>query len=332
VIQERDANNLPMVSYTRGTDLSGSRQAAGGSGGMLGRTDHSTITPTHAFYHADGNGNITALLNDKQLIVARYEYDPFGNILFKSGPLAEANTYRFSSQEYHQPSGLSLYLYRAYDPNLQRFVNRDPIEELGGINLYAFVYNSPLNWIDPWGLEGEGITNAELLAEEGCGIDNQFTDPNTGKTLTGGGVLKEIGKEIAKESAGAAAGWIGGRLLSKLDDLWCSLKAWRNARRLAKKGAQEAYDAAVKHREKALDALRAVEEAVDKRLPTLREAEKDLVKAGLRHEPDSRQVDAAAEALEKIQAEIRPFQDALAAARRNWQEANEALKRLGGRP
>ncbi len=149
VLQERDENNLPSVTYTRGLDLSGSSQGAGGIGGLLARTDASGS----AFYHADGNGNVTALLNGQQNFVARYVYDPFGNILAKSGALADANAYRFSSQEYHQPSGLLLYLYRAYDPNLQRFVNRDPIEEVGGINLYRFVFNNPLNRLDPWGLD-----------------------------------------------------------------------------------------------------------------------------------------------------------------------------------
>ncbi len=79
--------------------------------------------------------------------------DPFGNILSKSGPLADANTYRFSSQDYHQPSGLSLYLYRAYDVNLQRWLNRDPIAEMGGINLYQYCLNDPVEWNDPFGLD-----------------------------------------------------------------------------------------------------------------------------------------------------------------------------------
>src|SRR6266540_2284801 len=160
VVQERDGNNVALISYTRGTDLSGTREGAGGIGGLLARTDHGQLTTgngqPHAFYHADGNGNVTALVNDKQLIVARYTYDPFGSILAKSGPLADANTYRLSSQEYHQPSGLSLYLYRAYDPNLQRFINRDPIEEEGGINLYAYVFNDPINEWDDFGLDGVG--------------------------------------------------------------------------------------------------------------------------------------------------------------------------------
>jgi hypothetical protein len=36
-----------------------------------------------------------------------------------------------------------------YDPGLQRWLNRDPIGEAGGINLYAFVNNSPIAFYDP---------------------------------------------------------------------------------------------------------------------------------------------------------------------------------------
>src|SRR6185369_3143185 len=156
VLQERDGNNAPTVTYTRGLDLSSTFQGAGGIGGLLARTDHqSTIDyqPSTSYYHADGSGNVTALLNGQQKFVARYVYDPFGNILSKSGPLADANVYRFSSQEHHQNSGLSLYLYRAYDANLQRFINRDPIMELGGLHLYRFARNSPPNGFDRWGLD-----------------------------------------------------------------------------------------------------------------------------------------------------------------------------------
>ncbi len=109
VIQERDLNNLPMVTYTRGRDLSGSLEGAGGIGGLLSRTE--MANGQTAYFQADGNGNVTALVNGQQIIVAKYLYDPFGNILSKSGTLADANIYRFSSQEYHQNTGLVLYLY-----------------------------------------------------------------------------------------------------------------------------------------------------------------------------------------------------------------------------
>ena len=284
VIQERDGSNWPQVSYTRGTDLSGSFEGAGGIGGLLARshdftncnatltywltndsgyciydlalwddygtyvdgvyvgpdpgdgpwqysftgvpgrtyyvwgnscdyyniqvfsdsftgtldthavdfdsgggvTDTESGIPlcdggssgrwlTHNYYHADANGNITCLVDANQSVVASYRYDPYGNTLAQSGALANANTYRFSSKEFHAGSGLYYYGYRFYDPSLQRWINRDPIMEQGfeavrhalpiqfsrllqrgerleGPNLYEFLGNSPENRYDALGL------------------------------------------------------------------------------------------------------------------------------------------------------------------------------------
>lgn len=154
VIQERDASKVPTVSYTRGTDLSGSLEGAGGIGGLLARSHgySSGNWTTHNFYHADGNGNITYLVNSSQTVAASYRYDPFGNTLSSSGSLAGANVYRFSSKEFHATSGLYYYGYRFYDPSVQRWLNRDPIGERGGFNLYALVGNDPPDRIDLLGL------------------------------------------------------------------------------------------------------------------------------------------------------------------------------------
>ena len=158
VVQERDTNNLPTVSYTRGRDLGGRLQGAGGIGGMLARTDHSILNSqpsspnAHAFYHADGNGSITALISGLQFLVGKYEYDPFGATLSSCGPLADANVYRFSSKEFHVNSGLVYYLYRFYDSNLQKWLNRDPIGERGAVNLFSYVSNSPAGHFDSYGL------------------------------------------------------------------------------------------------------------------------------------------------------------------------------------
>lgn len=168
VIQERDANNLPLVTYTRGKDLSGTLEGAGGIGGLLARTDHSTLNPqlSTAFYHCDGNGNVTCLINVSNIVVAHYLYDPYGNILSQSGPLAEANLYRFSSKEFHVASGLVYYLYRLYDGGLQRWLTRDPLGDGGfgllgrrpydetsdSLNPYLFVWNAPVILVDPNGL------------------------------------------------------------------------------------------------------------------------------------------------------------------------------------
>ncbi len=151
VIQERDQNNYPAIAYTRGTDLSGSLEGAGGIAGLLARSDLGT--GTHAYYHADGSGNITMLLDTNQTMVASYRYnDPYGNNVTTSGTLASANVYRFSSKERHAQSGLYYYGYRFYFPYPQRWTNRDPIGEGRALNLYDFVFNDPVSGYDPLGL------------------------------------------------------------------------------------------------------------------------------------------------------------------------------------
>jgi RHS repeat-associated protein len=174
VIQERDTNSLPSVTYTLGTDLSGTMQGAGGIGGLLARTDAGLLTvcssSAHAYYQSDGNGNITALINTNQALVAKYLYDPFGNILSQSGSLADANLYRFSSKELHKNSGLIYYHYRYCEPSFQRWLSRDPLREPGfeivrhraggkhsyvKQNLYLYVRNSPLLWVDAEGLKDQ---------------------------------------------------------------------------------------------------------------------------------------------------------------------------------
>src|SRR5207249_4625025 len=80
-------------------------------------------------------------------------YDSFGNTLSMSGPMADANLYRFSSKELHAASGLIYYLYRYYETSLQGWLNRDPIEEEGRFNLYTFSENSPVSVVDLWGLD-----------------------------------------------------------------------------------------------------------------------------------------------------------------------------------
>ncbi|HEY5909856.1 MAG TPA: RHS repeat-associated core domain-containing protein, partial [Verrucomicrobiae bacterium] len=168
VIQERDSNNVPLVSYTRGVDLSGTLESAGGIGGLLARSSgySSGNWTNHNYYHPDGNGNITYLVNSSQGLAASYRYDPFGNTISSSGTLAAANVYRFSSKEIHINSGMYYYLYRFYDPTLQRWINRDPVDEpgfnlarrnratisLGEPNMYLFVSNDPVSNSDLFGL------------------------------------------------------------------------------------------------------------------------------------------------------------------------------------
>ncbi len=149
-VQERDTNNNIIATYDRGLDLSGSLAGAGGIGGLLARTD---IKGT-VYYRNDAMGNVTMLVDRYQTLEARYLYDPYGNLIGKWGGYADVNHYRFSSKEWDANAGLYYFGQRFYDPNLQRWISRDPAGEFGGMDLYGYVGNSPANIYDPMGLCG----------------------------------------------------------------------------------------------------------------------------------------------------------------------------------
>ena len=159
IVQERDANNNVLTRYTRGLDLSGGLSGAGGIGGLLSRT----AGANSYYYHSDGAGNITAMLDGNENVVARYLYDSFGRVLGQWGALAGANPMQFSSMPRAPASGLNLYPFRAYDPALQRWLSRDPLGEAGGLSQYGFVGNNPLNGVD---LDGRFILSLLFLAND----------------------------------------------------------------------------------------------------------------------------------------------------------------------
>ena len=96
---------------------------------------------------------VVVLTDTNQNVVAQYAYDPFGNPLSESGVAAGLNLMRFSSKEWHPQSRTYYYGGRYYDPNLQRWLNHDPSGLAGGINLYQFVENNPMELVDPDGFQ-----------------------------------------------------------------------------------------------------------------------------------------------------------------------------------
>jgi RHS repeat-associated protein len=106
------------------------------------------------FYSRDHLGSIREMRKSNDMVVARYDYDPYGRRTKLSGGL-DAD-FGFTGHYYHQPSGLHLPLYRAYDADLGRWISRDPIAERGGINLYQYVFNNPVVFVDLLGLQTPG--------------------------------------------------------------------------------------------------------------------------------------------------------------------------------
>ncbi|MDD4406312.1 MAG: RHS repeat-associated core domain-containing protein [Parabacteroides sp.] len=145
------ATNSLVRSYTWGLDASGSMQGAGGVGGLL--MVNAGTNGVH-FPAYDLNGNVMGLVNATNgIISAKYEYGPFGEVFCSVGDMAKVNPFQFSTKYTDTETDLVYYGYRYYSPALGRWLSRDPIEERGGLNLYAFVNNDPVNKWDKLGLE-----------------------------------------------------------------------------------------------------------------------------------------------------------------------------------
>jgi len=110
---------------------------------------------------SDSNGS-TTLLTDAQrstigladasgAVQTSYTFEPFGQTQVSGSP--SANATEFASRE---NDGVGLYYYRSrfYSPALQRFLSEDPKGFAGGdVNLFAYVSNSPVTFVDPLGLD-----------------------------------------------------------------------------------------------------------------------------------------------------------------------------------
>jgi RHS repeat-associated protein len=149
VAAELDGSGNIKRHFIWGLDRSGTTSGLGGIGGLLMIQD----TGQTYFPAYDGGGNVAALLDatNSGALAATYEYSPFGELQRKQGSYAISNPFRFSTKWWDEETGLSYYGMRYYNSALGRFISRDPIEEKGGINLYAFCGNSPVNGFDVLG-------------------------------------------------------------------------------------------------------------------------------------------------------------------------------------
>jgi RHS repeat-associated protein len=78
-----------------------------------------------------------------------YSYDAYGVALQGTAPLANLN---YAGMFLNSDSGLYLTQYRAYDPIVGRWLSRDPLTEVGDVNLYRYVGDAPTVYRDPSGL------------------------------------------------------------------------------------------------------------------------------------------------------------------------------------
>ncbi len=149
---------------------------------LLGRK----VGVTWTYDHSDGLGSVAALTDSAGLVLRSYAYEPFGSIRKTTG--TTANAWTFTGRPLDSESSLLFLRNRYYDARTGTFLQQDPIGVAGGINLYAYVRNNPLNLIDPLGLSGD----LEIQVDRGDGTLTsghtwiEFTSDQTGERHTYG--------------------------------------------------------------------------------------------------------------------------------------------------
>ncbi|MBO4850990.1 MAG: RHS repeat protein [Prevotella sp.] len=142
MIEEYENNSL-MDSYIYGEDIDETLMMMKGSNAY--------------YYHADHLGSTRALTNNKGNVLERINYDPFGAPRFfnANGTAINAsaigNNILFTGREYDMESNNYYFRARAMHPGLGRFMQKDPLGYVDGMNDYAYVNNSVMALKDPMG-------------------------------------------------------------------------------------------------------------------------------------------------------------------------------------
>lgn len=176
--------------YESGTGVGGLRIVD--INGVIGYVFNDVAGNIQAIYAAN-NISIGALNNSSVLpvgtLLAEYIYEPFGDIISSSGPLANLNPIRYSTQYYEQNIGLNSYLNRHYSPRLQKWITKDPLGTSEGVNPYLFLNNIPTSQVDYAGLSSETLPSCNAgTKKRNCvnGICEERTDTQ-GKAPTANG-------------------------------------------------------------------------------------------------------------------------------------------------
>ena len=114
-------------------------------------------TNASTFYAFDERGNVAQRLDASGNILSTDLYDAFGAraVTPAVNTAPPTDPWGFGAQWGYQTdaeTGLVLCTNRFYDPQQGRFLTRDPLGYAGGINLYGYVGNNPVNSVDPSGL------------------------------------------------------------------------------------------------------------------------------------------------------------------------------------
>jgi RHS repeat-associated protein len=210
-------------------------------------TDLTISTPLTLYPIKDHQNSVLAFTDASGTIVESYEYDAWGNVTVYDSNTSEletshlGNRYLFQGREYDFQTQLYYFRARWYNPETGRWLSKDPLGEKGGLNLYLFCGNNPVNFIDPLGLQdymsgleprdnstvdanittGPDLGPGPNAPQDFSGTPFPLDSPSTGDLfVSGASTMANLGPVLGGVDDAAAAALKGlSDLIDKLNDL-----------------------------------------------------------------------------------------------------------------
>ena len=175
--------------------------------------------PGTVCYLYDERGNVSQRTDSTGAVTGSDLYDAYGT---RTGTASQPDPFGFEAQAGYYTdteTGLILCTHRFYDPGVGRWLTRDPISYAGGINLYGYVGDRPINWVDPTGLatvfgaaaacalaatEGFNLGGASSTQEASCSAITACIGALV--SLLAGAATEQYGPIVSGCAAGLASG------------------------------------------------------------------------------------------------------------------------------
>ena len=183
------------------------------------------------FFQNDPIGTPVAVTDADNRIVWEAVYLTCGEAAVNPASLIEFNM-RFAGQYFDAETGLHYNYHRYYDPKTGRYLTPDPIGLAGGINLYAYVQNNPVNLVDPYGLTGLEATigGAGAYAAGGSALAGAAAGVATAGVGIGAYALASWAIEGTPLCEGVIGDWVYDKLHPPANEMGKGERGWEKAR------------------------------------------------------------------------------------------------------